>query len=258
MLEDPPLEAARRFAGREPELAQARHLVAVHGQRLDLAAGAVEGQHERAGQLLAQGVGRHEAAQLGHRLQRPAELDERPRARLLREAPQILQPPDLGLRPVLAAEVAERRAAPQRERGVERLERRAGRLGGGGAHRPLEALGVDLVGTDREPVAGAVADEQRRRGAAVAVGLEERAQVRDPDRERACRHVARHAAPGGIEQRVGRHGAARIEQEPREDGALLRAGRGRAGRWPGDLDRAEDAELHELTLRQRLRAVNDP
>ena len=143
-----------------------------------------------------------------------------------------------------AGEVAERRAAPQRERAVERVERRGGREPGGRADAALEAVRVDLLGRDREPVARAVADEQRGRRAAVAAGLQERAQVRHADGERARGDVARDALPGRLEQRVGRHGPAGVEQQPREDRALLRAGRGGARGRPGDLDRAEDAEVH--------------
>jgi hypothetical protein len=128
-----------------------------------------------------------------------------------------------------------------------------------GSDRPLEALRVDLLGVDREPVAGAVADEQRRRRAAVAVGLEERPQVGDPHGERARGDLARDALPGGVQERVGGHRATRIEQQPGEDRALLRTGRRRAGRRPGNLDRAEHAELHEADLtaaaRRRKRFV---
>ena len=183
--------------------------------------------------------------------QRPAELDQRAGARLLGMAAQVLQPAHLGARELRVGEVAERRAAPERQRAVEQLEGGGRGERVGAAHAALEALRVDLLGRDLEPVAGTVADQQRRGGAAIAPGLEERAQVGHADRERARRDRARHPVPGRIEQRVRGHGAAGVEQQAREDRALLRPGRRRAGRGPGHLDRAQDAELHGVTLRQR-------
>jgi len=117
-------------------------------------------------------------------------------------------------------------AAPQLERAFERLERRFGGQPGGRAHAALEALGVDLLGGDREPVAGSVADEQQGWRAAVAVRLQERAQVGHAHRERTRDQLVRHALPGGVEQRGGGDRATRLEQQPREDRALLRAGWG--------------------------------
>ena len=80
---------------------------------------------------------------------------------------------------------------------------------------------VDLPGVDRQPVGRAVADEQRRRRAARALGLEERAQAREADRQRARRGVARVARPGRLDQLVGRHRPPGIEQQPRQHRALL-------------------------------------
>ena len=239
-----PLERARPLAGREAELDEVGREVAVGGERLDLPPDAVEGEHQRADELLAERVDRHEAAQLRHRLLRAAQRDERAGAALLGLAAQVLQPPDLRLGEVRAGEVRERAPAPQRERAVVGVQRRGGGEPGGRADAALEAVGVDLLGGDRQPVADAVADEQLRRRAAVAAGLEERAQVRDADRQRARGDLARDALPGRLEQRLGRHRAPGVEQEPREDRALLGAGRGGARGGPGDLDRAEDAEVH--------------
>ena len=259
MLEDPALERARGVAGREPELAQPRGEPAVGLERLDLAAGAVEREHQRRDELLAQRIGRDQPAQDGDRLERPAERDERAGALLLRLRAQVLEPAPLGLRPVGVGEVAERRPAPQLERRVERRQRRLGGEPGRRAHALLEAVGVELVGRDREAVARALAHEQRGRRAAVPVRLQERAQVRHPDRERARRRVARDARPARLEQRVGRHGATGVDEQSRQDRALLRAGWGGAGGGPVDLDRAEDAEFHGLrTLRERRDAVNAP
>ena len=112
VLEDPALERARGVAGREPELAQPRGEPAVGLERLDLAAGAVEREHQRRHELLAQRIGRDQPAQHRHRLERPAERDEGAGALLLRLRAQVLEPAPLGLRPVGVGEVPERRPAP--------------------------------------------------------------------------------------------------------------------------------------------------
>ena len=142
---------------------------------------------------------------------------------------------------------------------VEQLQRGRGGQPGGRVHAALEAVRVDLLRRDLEPVAGAVADEQRGRRAAVAAGLQVRAQVRHADGERARRDLARHAFPARVQQRVRRHGAARVEQQPREDRALLRAGGRRPGGGAAHLDRAQDAEVHRArhygSRERRKRAV---
>ena len=128
MLEDPPLELARRRAGRQAELAQPRGQLAVGAERVDLAAGGVEREHQRADELLAQRVRGRQPAQLVDRLERPAELDQRACAGFLGLAAQVLEPAHLGPRELGVGEVAERRPAPERQRAVEQLQR-----GGGGA-----------------------------------------------------------------------------------------------------------------------------
>jgi hypothetical protein len=258
VLEDAPLERARSRARHQAQLAQAAGKLAVGGERLDLAASAVEREHQRADEILPQRVGGRQAAQLADRLERPAERDQRGGARLLGLGAEVLEPAHLGARELRVGEVAVRGAAPQRERAVEDAQRRGRGEPGGRVHAALEALGVDLVGSDLEPVARAVADQQRRWRATVAAGLEERAQVGHAHGERARRDLPRHAVPRRLQQRVRGHRAAGVQQQAREDRALLRAGRRRAGRGPGHLDRAEDAELHCPTLREPAAAVNGP
>jgi hypothetical protein len=244
LLQDAALERADRLARAEAQLAQAVRERAVGLERLDLAAAGVQREHQRAGELLAQRLGVDQAAQLGDGLERPAELHQRAGAGCLGLGAEVLQAADLGDRELRLAELAVGRAAPEREGGVVGGERFGGRERGSRAHLAFEALRVDLLGVDLEAVARAVADEQRRRGAALAVRLQEGAQVRDADGERARGHLARDVVPGGVEQRVSPDRPPRIEQQPRQDRALLRARRRRGGRRTGDLDPAQHAELH--------------
>ncbi len=259
VLEDAPLEPPRRLARLQPELAQPRGELAVGRERVDLAAGAVEREHELADQLLAQRLAPDQPLQLGHRLRGAAQGHERAGAALLGLAVELLEPPDLGLRELRAGQLGVGRPAPQRERGVVGGERRRRREPGRGADLALEAERVDLVGVHGQPVALAVADEERRRGAALAPRLQERAQVGDPHGERARGGVAREVVPGRVEQRVGRHGAPGVDQQPGEDRALLGARRGAAEVGADDLDRAENAQNGDrFRVRQRGAAVNRP
>ena len=244
LLEDAALERAHRLAGLQAQLAQPRGELAVGRERLDLPAARVQGPHQRAGELLAERLVLEQTAQDGDRLERAAELDERAGVRGLRLRPEVLEPADLRLGELAGGQVAVGGPAPEGERTLERLQRVGGRQRGRGADRALEAVRVDLRRLDGEPVAGALADEQGRRRAALAARLQVRAEVGDADGQRARGDLARDVVPACVEQRVGRHRAARVDQQPREDGALLGARRRQRGRRAGDLDRAQDPELH--------------
>ena len=251
LLEDAALELAHRLAGLQAQLAQARGELAVRGERLDLPPARVQGQHQHAGELLAERLLLEQPAQHRDRLERTAELHERARVGGLRVRAQVLEAADLGLGELRVGEVAVRLAAPQPERALERGVRLGGRERGRRAQLQLEALRVDLAGLDGEPVAGALADEQGGGGAALAAGLEERAQVRDAHRQRAGGDLARDVVPARVEQRVGRDGAAGVDQQPRQDRALLGARRRQRGRRAVDLDRAQDPEFHSKSVMAR-------
>ena len=246
--EDAALELARGGARLEPELGQAGAERPQRLEGLDLAAGAVERQRMGADELLLERLGGDQALELGQRLVVAPELDQRARPALGGALPQLLQPPDLGLRELRVRDVAERRAAPQGERLVVGGERRLRHLGGGVGDQALEPDGVDLVEVGSEPVAGAVADEQRRRRAGRPAGLEVGAQVGEPDGQRARGRLGVGLRPGRLDQRVGRDHAGRLQQQPREDRPLLDAGR--RGRVPvvDDLEWPQDPKLHVATL----------
>ena len=124
------LERGDRGGGVEAALAGEAHAqVGQPGDRVGAAPGAVEGQRQHAGRLLAQRV-------LGD--VRGQQLDRGPRAvgtavgeleqgeALEHDAAQLVEPVGLGARPGLVGELAQRRAGPQRER---RAEGRAGGVG---------------------------------------------------------------------------------------------------------------------------------
>ena len=124
--EDRLLELAQLRAGREAELlVQAGAQVAVGRERVRLAAEPVERAHLLTAQALAQRMLGDQRLQLGGEQRVLAALEVGLDALLERQHAQLFQPPHLRLREGLVAELAQRRAAPQRERLLERL----GRLG---------------------------------------------------------------------------------------------------------------------------------
>ena len=248
MDEDVPFELARGGARLEPELGEPGAERPQRVERLDLAAGAVEGQRVGAHELLLQRLGGDQPLQLRQRLLVAAELDERAHPAFGGARPQLLQPADLGLGEVGVGDVAERRAAPQGERFVVGDEGGLRRLLRGVGDQPLEPHGVDLVEVGGEPVAGAVAHEHRGRGAGRAAGLEEGAQVGEADGERARCGLGVGLRPGGLDQGVGGHDARGLQQQPSEDRPLLDAGRRGRVSVVDDLEWPQDPKLHEPTL----------
>jgi hypothetical protein len=115
---------------------------------------------------------------------------------------------------------------------------RWGGLHGGASHcaQALERVQVERVPIGQlEGVAGRARAEDR--------GRQRLAQVRDVDLDHLRRAVRRLVAPQGIEQRLDRDDAPGIEEEAREERALLAAPE---DGWPSldaDLERPQDAEL---------------
>ncbi len=70
------------------------------------------------------------------------------------DEPQLLEPPDLGLREVVEREVRERGATPQSERALQQVPPLLGRKPPRIDERALEPTRVELLGRDAEDVAG--------------------------------------------------------------------------------------------------------
>ena len=250
--EDAALELACLGGGLQAQLAQRGGERAIGGQRLDLAAGAIQRDHQRPREVLVQRVLGGEPFELAGRLRRRPSVDERARPVRLGPPAQLVEAPDLGLGEVDAGQLRERRPAPQRQRFVEGAQPDGRGQRRGPVHQRLEASRVHLLGRDLQPVAGA---GTRQRG-----GGQEPAQVRQAHRQRARRGAGIDPGPRGLQQRVGRDRAAGVEQQAAEDEALLGSRRrGRAGAV--DLQRPEHAELHAATIppsRCGRRAVGGP
>ena len=101
---------------------------AVDLERLDLAAGPVESEHQQLPQPLAQRVLGREVAQLGHRRGVAGQRQLGFEAVLEGREPQLLETRDRGLGERLVLEVGQRRAAPQGE-GLAQHRQRGTRIG---------------------------------------------------------------------------------------------------------------------------------
>ena len=117
----------------------------VCAQRVRLATGAVEREHQQLTSPFPQRVLADEGLELGDDVRVTAQLDVRRDPLLVRDEAQLVQPADLGLRPVVERELGERRPAPERE-GAE--EQRAALVRGGAprvCEQLLEPPRVDLL-----------------------------------------------------------------------------------------------------------------
>ena len=241
LLEDRALELPQRLAGLDAELLDERPARAlVDGERVGLAAGAVERQHQLAADALAQWLLGDEALELADELDVAPERELRVGAVFERRQPQLLQPQRLELRQIRG------RSAPEVERPPERLGR-PGRVSdrqrrAAGLRQALELEDVDRSGVDREAVAGRRGLEQVRR--------QELAELRDVDLERVARRVRRVLTPERVDQVVSGDDPVRLQQERREQRPALLAAE--LDRRPVDGRRqgAEEAEnrLHRGVL----------
>ena len=108
------LERRARVDAEPVDERTARALVRL--ERLRLASGAVEREHQLRPQALAQRMLGDERLELAHELRVPARLELGLDSLLERREPELSEPGDLGLRPGLEAELGERLAPPEVER----------------------------------------------------------------------------------------------------------------------------------------------
>jgi hypothetical protein len=164
------------------------------------------------------GVGCDEPFELARRLGVVAAVDLCCDPILVRGDPQLLQLRDLGPGECLAREVGERRPPPEAERLVEQL----GRTGGigratGVVAQPAEAVQVELVGLgELEDVAVRPGDDH--------VCAEHLAQLGDVHLDGLAGSLGRLLAPKRVDQPLVGDDLARVQQQHRQQPALLFAG----------------------------------
>ena len=164
-------------------------------ERFRLAAAAVEREHQLAAQPLAQRMARDELLQLADEHRVPSELELGVDPLLLRRHPQLVQARGLEPGELLLLEVGERRPVPEVERLAQQPRPRRRLRCPGLVHEPFEAVAVDRLPRDGEPVARRLRDDdvpsdelaQRRDG--VLEGPVADAGARSPQRSATRRSV---------------------------------------------------------------------
>jgi len=158
------------------------------------------------------------------------------------EEAQLLQAADRRLRERLVGEIAERGAAPEGQRAPQRARRLQwtvrGALGRGPLDRRLELVGVHHRVSRAQDVPAAGEREQLARRARRPIGIESPAQAGDILLHHVGAVLRRLVAPHRVDDLVGRHRPARLEQQHGEHRPLLRR---------AEVDRSAGAERPHLT-----------
>ena len=239
-----PLQPRRRI---DPQLlGQHRPGRLVHLQGVGLPPRPVQRQHQLAPQPLP-------GRMLGHQ---PLQLPDQPgvvaggqpqlHQRLDRPQVQLLQPGRLGQGPGLVGELGQGRGPPQPERLRQRPGRRVPGRPAGLGDQPLEPGRVHLAGVGLQHVPGRAGDHQPGPGRPQGP-----AQGRHPALEGVGRVPRGVVAPQVLDQPVGRHHPAGVDQQVGQQGPLLGPRHPHQARSVADLQRPQDPELHPLLLPQR-------
>jgi hypothetical protein len=231
--QDHPFELLEAAARVEAELGvECAPRRAIRLERVRLAARAVEGEHQLLAQSLAQRVGTDERLQLGDERRVPAVLELGVDPGLDRGQAELFDPLDLAAGEVVVGDLVERRAAPERERLRQRLRTPV-------VDRALETVGVELARLDAEQVAGLAGDEP-----VAELLAQERDRVADDLRGRR----RRRALPQLVDDSLRREHVVAVQEQERDERELPAAAQLENAAVVGDLQRAEDPELHRPTL----------
>src|SRR4051794_27931095 len=178
----------------------------------------MKGEHLLAAQTLAQRMQRRQRLELCGERAVPTEGEVRLDPLLGRRQTKLFESIDLDLRERLVGEVRQGVAAPERERAAKRLLRVLGTALGILApallEKALEAAAVYPLRLDLEHVSARARDEQRRRD-------EQLPQPRHLVVEAVLGRPGGSAAPQFFDQAVARDERVRVQEEQREQGALL-------------------------------------
>ncbi len=163
MSEDRRLDGTQLRAGLQTQLGhQLRAALAIRRQRVRLAAGGVEGEHQLPAQVLAQRVAGDERLELGHEPRAVAELEFELQPRLGHREAKLLESLHLDAGERLELDAPERRPAPQGQRFA---------VGGGGDLRGLVAgtVGQPLEHRQVESAMHSIAGARRSSASAPSV-----------------------------------------------------------------------------------------
>jgi hypothetical protein len=213
-VENGALERSQLLARIQAEaLGQERASSVVRRERLDLALGVVEREHELAPQALAERLLGNETLELGDERSVTAERQLGIDPFFEGDEAKIVQPTGLVLDDASATGVCEGRAVPQGKGGSQAIRREPGSLArecvASVEVQPFESRRVDQLRVDVEHVA--------RRPRYKRVFTEHRAKPGDVDPERPFRAPRRLAVPQFVDQSVARDDLARLDQEQGEE-----------------------------------------
>jgi hypothetical protein len=185
-------------------------------QRVRLPVTAVESEHQLRTEALPVGMLADQRLELWHHLVMAAQLQLRLHQLLERRGPEVCQPGDLALDEWLVRDVREGRAAPQRERPLERpngvLRAALGQLASALGDQQLELVRVELLRIEPQLVA-VVAGHDDVGGAVAARPGERLAQVGDVDLQRLRGGCGWMLSPQLVDQPVGAERLVGVEHE---------------------------------------------
>jgi hypothetical protein len=210
VTQNPLLQGAQLLARLEPELVHEHSpRLLVRLERVRLAAGAVEREHQLRPELFAQRVLFDQLLDLTYQLGCGPEREIGLDPLLERREPQLLEPAQFVTHARLVRQVFESATAPKTEcrlqllRSLARL--RALRL----RDQPLEAREVEVFGIDPQDVPGRLRQEQ--------VGADRLAQAGDVVLERGGGGLGGVRAPEFVDQPVARDRLVRMQKQVREE-----------------------------------------
>ena len=215
LREDRALQAAETRSRLDAELVDEQSpALAEHRERLGLPPAAVEREHQRRAQLLAERSDRHEPRQLADDERVAAELELRSETALERGVPTFVELLRPGREHRRARHVCKRCTAPEGERLPQQRHPPRGGLSGGAATELVEPRRIDARPLDHQLVPAG-----RGRDGVVA---EAATKLGDEDVERVARLGGRAAVPDALDQLVGRDPLADAKREQRQRCAGLR------------------------------------
>ena len=195
-------------------------------ERLRLAVGAIEREHQLRAQSLPQWVRRDQTLELANQLAVTAEREPRLDVVFDRRDTELFEPPDRICGEALVADICQRRPAPEPDRLRERVRRRlrapGGELRASTLHELLEPIQVELTRLEAHEIAGRSRHDHARRGPRRTARLDRLSQLRNIALQRGRRRRRRRLAPDQIDQPLARNDLARMEQEDRQHPALAR------------------------------------
>jgi hypothetical protein len=163
---------------------------------------------------------------------------------LLGDDPALLQSLGLTFGEGLERDVGERGASPFDE-GLAKLHRRTRRIVGverppSLLGKPLEPGGVERAGFESKPISGAL----RREDVADAGSSQDLPELRDVDLQRVLRRRRNPLAPQAVDELVDRDDLVQMDDEDREQRALLGPTEGKWSFIAEDLEGAKDPNIH--------------